>query len=120
MAINVEINGEKINSPQEFHRVLAEKLDFGPYYHPNLAALWDRLSTDVERPVALTWRNAENSRDAMGAAAFDDLRNLLLRVERQDEDFGREDRFTVRFAQEPTPAAAERNRWVSPSPAAPA
>ncbi|EOG8017508.1 barstar family protein [Enterobacter ludwigii] len=26
-------------------------LDFVPYYGRNLDALWDRLSTDVERPV---------------------------------------------------------------------
>ncbi|MFI7505101.1 barstar family protein [Streptomyces sp. NPDC049687] len=97
MAIIVEINGAEIDSPEEFHKILAEELDFGPYYRPNLAALWDRLSADVERPVYLIWRNSETSRDAMGVCAFDDLRDLLLRVQAQDEDFGWEDRFTVRF-----------------------
>ncbi|MBK3629688.1 barstar family protein [Streptomyces sp. MBT49] len=93
----VEIHGESIGSPDAFHRVLAEELDFGPYYRPNLAALWDRLSADVERPVELVWRDSEASKDAMGVSAFGDLRDLLLRVQQQDEDFGWEDRFTVRF-----------------------
>ncbi|WP_416980848.1 barstar family protein [Streptomyces sp. T028] len=97
MVIIVEINGAEIDSSEEFHRVLAEELDFGPYYRPNLAALWDRLSADVERPVELIWRNSDTSRDAMGVSAFDDLRDLLLRVQAQDEDFGWDDRFTVRF-----------------------
>ncbi|MDX5562732.1 barstar family protein [Streptomyces sp. ID05-04B] len=97
MAIIVEIHGAKINSPEQFHKELAGKFSFGPYYRPNLAALWDRLSADVERPVELIWRNSETSRNAMGASAFDDLRDLLLRVQAQDEDFGWEDRFTVRF-----------------------
>ncbi|MCK6885045.1 barstar family protein [Enterobacter roggenkampii] len=30
---------------------MSASLDFGPYYGRNLDALWDRLSTDVERPV---------------------------------------------------------------------
>ncbi|MEV6995522.1 barstar family protein [Streptomyces sp. NPDC093228] len=94
MAIIIEINGADIDSPEEFHTVLADRLDFGPYYRPNLAALWDRLSTDIERPVELIWRNSETSRDAMGESAFGVLRDLLLRVQRQDEDFGWEDRFT--------------------------
>ncbi|MFD7881911.1 barstar family protein [Streptomyces bauhiniae] len=97
MAIIVEINGAEIDSLQEFHKVLAERLDFGPYYRPNLAALWDRLSADVERPIEIIWKNSENSRAALGSADFEDLRNLLLRVQRQDEDFGWKDRFTVRF-----------------------
>ncbi|MFF3208924.1 barstar family protein [Streptomyces sp. NPDC002962] len=97
MVIIIEIHGAEIGSPEEFHGVLAKELNFGPYYQPNLAALWDRLSTDVERSVELVWRNSEASRDAMGASVFDDLRDLLLRVQEQDEDFGWEDRFTVRF-----------------------
>lgn len=97
MAIIVEVNGAEVGSPAELHRVLAEALDFGPYYSPNLAALWDRLSTDIERPVELIWRNSEASRDAMGVSAFSELRDLLLRVQAQDIDFGFEERFTVRF-----------------------
>ncbi len=94
----VEVGGAEIDSPEKFHRVLARELDFGPYYGANLAALWDRLSKDVERPVELIWRDSETSRDAMGASAFGDLRDLLLRVQAQDERFGWQDRFTVRFA----------------------
>ncbi|WP_225812252.1 barstar family protein [Streptomyces spinosus] len=97
IVIIVEISGAEINSPEEFHKVLAEKFDFGPYYRPNAAALWDRLSTDVERPIELIWRNSEASREAMGVVAFDDLRALLLRVQEQDEEYGWDDRFTVRF-----------------------
>lgn len=95
--IRLEIDGEQITSAKEFHSTLARALDFGPYYSPNLSALWDRLSTDVERPVEIIWRNSEASRAAMGETDFDDLRKVLMRVQAQDEGFGWADRFVVRF-----------------------
>jgi len=93
--MDVVLRGEDIRSEQDLHRILADKLDFGPYYGANLAALWDRLTTDVERPVRLIWENAASSRAAMGDALFAKITQLLRDVEQQDRDWGLSDAFTV-------------------------
>jgi ribonuclease inhibitor len=97
MAMNVEIDGKRIKTPLDFHEALAEALAFGPHYRPNLAALWDRLSTDVERPVEIVWRNSEESRTAMGSDRFEEIRSVLIRTQEQDASFGWDERFSVRF-----------------------
>ena len=90
----VEVHGADVRSEQDFHRILASRLDFGPYYGRNLDALWDRLSIDVERPVQFLWHDARVSRRQLGAAQFNRIREVLDRVVEQDERFGRSDRFT--------------------------
>jgi ribonuclease inhibitor len=92
--MEVVLQGDDIRSEHDLHRILAEKLDFGPYYGANLAALWDRLTTDVERPVQLVWKNAASSRAAMGEALFAKLTQLLRDVEQQDRDWGLPNAFT--------------------------
>ncbi len=53
--VRVQLDGTQIRTEADFHRHVAALLDFGPYYGHNLDALWDRLSTDVPRPVHLIW-----------------------------------------------------------------
>nr|WP_307840750.1 hypothetical protein [Streptomyces zhihengii] len=60
-------------------------------------ALWDRLSTDVERPVEIVWKNTEATSQNLGEESFSEIRELLLRVQSQDESFGWDDRLTVTF-----------------------
>ncbi|MEV0676014.1 barstar family protein [Actinosynnema sp. NPDC050436] len=86
--MDVELDGLKATTLEGFHSEMARLLDFGPYYGNNFSALWDRLSTDVERPVRLTWTNARTSRDGIGAADFTALVRILRRAEQQDRDFG--------------------------------
>ena len=95
--MRVEIDGSVIRSERDLHEVLSRSLDFGPYYGANLSALWDRLSTDVERPVEIVWKESELSRTALGETQFEKIRDLLLRVQSQDESFGWSDRFSVTF-----------------------
>jgi ribonuclease inhibitor len=95
--MRVTIDGPTICSEADFHALLAQELDFGPYYGHNLDALWDRLTTDVERPVELVWQNAETSRVQLGAALFDRISALLERVARRDETYEENKRFTIRF-----------------------
>jgi ribonuclease inhibitor len=83
-----------VKSEADFHRELATLLDFGPYYGANLAALWDRLCTDVERPVCLHWAASAVSRAAMGSLAFNRIERILQRTVDQDAAFERADRFT--------------------------
>ncbi|WP_406364791.1 barstar family protein [Streptomyces sp. NBC_01546] len=95
--MRIEIDGAAILSQRDLHEFLSRALDFGPYYGANLSALWDRLSTDVERPVEIVWKESELSRRALGESEFEKIRDLLLRVQSQDESFGLSHRFSVTF-----------------------
>ncbi|MFI9644897.1 barstar family protein [Streptomyces sp. NPDC052040] len=95
--MRIEIDGAEIRSESDLHEFLSRALDFGPYYGANLSALWDRLSTDVERPIEIVWKESELSRTALGESKFERIRDLLLRVQSQDQPFGSSDRFTVTF-----------------------
>ncbi|QGV77289.1 barstar family protein [Streptomyces ficellus] len=95
--MEVVIEGAVIRSAPDFHRFLAQALDFGPYYGANLSALWDRLTTDVERPVEIVWKDAHLSRAAFGENVFDQIRDLLLRVQEQDRANDESKRFSVTF-----------------------
>lgn len=91
-----ELDGAKITSEPDFHREISRLLDFGEYYGGNLDALWDRLSTDVERPLVLAWKHSSESRAAMGER-FDKIIGVLMRVEHQDKEWGLEERFELRL-----------------------
>ncbi|MFE9374732.1 barstar family protein [Streptomyces sp. NPDC006711] len=95
--MKVILHGEAIRTEQDLHRELAGPLDFGPYYGNNLDALWDRLTTDVERPVELIWKESDASKQTMGDQLFTQIKGLLIRVMEQDAEFGGKDRFVVRF-----------------------
>jgi len=95
--MNIEFDGRSILSEGSFHDALAEALEFGPYYGGNLSALWDTLSTDVERPVRLVWKNSAASKAAMGAS-FDRVVNVLRRVEAEDSEMQYEAKFELVLA----------------------
>ncbi|ELP62117.1 barstar family protein [Streptomyces turgidiscabies] len=95
--MKVEIRGSTIRSEKDLHEILSRVLDFGPHYGANLNALWDRLSTDVERPVKIIWKESGLSRTALGENEFKVIHDLLLRVQSQDQSFGWPDRFSVTF-----------------------
>ncbi len=92
--MDVILPGNAIKSEGDLHRLLSEKLDFGPYYGSNLAALWDRLTTDVERPVRLIWKDADLSRAEIGNELFVKIVDMFRDVEEQDRELGRADIFT--------------------------
>lgn len=89
----VEIAGAEIRTERDLHRVLAGPLDFGPYYGRNLAALRDRLQTDVVRPVRLVWHDADASRAHLGDELFRRILEILDETQQQDATFGWADRF---------------------------
>ncbi|MDR5802253.1 barstar family protein [Caballeronia sp. LZ001] len=91
--MKIELDGERVLSEQDFHQQLASALDVQAFYGCNLDALWDLLSTSVERPVTLVWNNSQISKTSMGRA-FEEVRGILERVKQQDEKFGWEDKFT--------------------------
>ena len=91
--MEVILAGEEIRSVRDVHAALATALDFGPFYGWNMAALWDRLSTDVARPVCVRWKRADLSKERLGPE-FDRLVRLFDDVSQQDASAGLVERFT--------------------------
>lgn len=88
----VILDGKNIQTESDFHRVMAELLDFGPYYGRNLGALWDRLSTDLERPVSLVWIDSGVSEECLGAYFYEIIK-IFEKVKQQDLMFDWAERF---------------------------
>ncbi|ELY7490942.1 barstar family protein [Cronobacter turicensis] len=86
------LDGKKIENESEFHSVMSDLLNFGPYYGRNLDALWDRLSTDVERPVKFIWLNSDLSRNNLGYS-FDQIIKIFERTRQQDIGFDWDEKF---------------------------
>lgn len=89
---NKIINGKLIKTEDDFHKTIAELLDFGPYYGNNLDALWDRLSTDIERPLKIIWNDSEVSKKNL-REIYDTIINLFQMVKQQDQEWGLEQQF---------------------------
>ncbi|MGF1770378.1 barstar family protein [Enterovibrio makurazakiensis] len=94
--MNVIIHGNEIHSERDFHKNLSEAFEFSAYYGKNLDALWDYLSTEVERPLSLIWKDSELSQRFMGDD-FDKIATLLERVVKQDIKWELDDKFEVHF-----------------------
>src|SRR5436309_2965721 len=86
------LDGKAIQTVRDVHEALARALDFGPYYGFNLAALWDRLSTDVPRPVRIVWEDASTSKERLGDA-FEAIVRVFDRAKREDQDLPPDRRF---------------------------
>ena len=86
--MDVVLDGLAIQTERDVHKALAKALDFGPHYGYNRAALWDVLSTDIERPFRVFWDNSEKSCDALGPTVFGELCALFGRVARDDIELG--------------------------------
>ncbi|CAB3749038.1 barstar family protein [Paraburkholderia humisilvae] len=91
--MKIELDGQSVLTEADFHQELASALGVKAFYGCNLDALWDLLSSGVERPVMLVWRNSQVSKEAMGAP-FEKIRAILERVKQQDEKFGWEEKFS--------------------------
>jgi ribonuclease inhibitor len=94
--MEITINGEEIKKESDFHSVISNALHLSPYYGRNLDALWDVLSTDVERPLTLIWKNSEVSKVYL-AENFEKIIGVLKRVEAQDAEWGLAETFRVRL-----------------------
>lgn len=92
MTMLKELEGKEIRSEADFHAAIAAALDFPGHYGKNLDALWDVLTSDVDRPVVLVWRDADSSRAVLGGR-FDAIVDLLRKVEQQDISWGLKERF---------------------------
>ncbi len=80
------LDGQGIHSLDDFYDEISRQLSLPAYFGRNLDALWDVLSTDVEGPVEITWRNAQASEQAMGED-FEKVLKVLKELEGEREDF---------------------------------
>lgn len=94
--VEILIDGKKVRSEADFHRELAKAVCVEQFYGCNFDALWDLLSTGIERPILLRWTNSQESRTDMGEK-FEKIVEILERVKHQDEKFGWDDRFTYKL-----------------------
>lgn len=60
------LDGTKILSEADFHRAFAGAPGVPSYYGHNINALWDVITTDLERPYLFIWHNARFSKEALG------------------------------------------------------
>ena len=90
----VVIPGDRVQTPMDLHRQLADALDFGPYYGKNLSALRDELTTNVERPVHIVWAHAAESRRALGDEFFDKVVALIRDAAQRDSELPRPNKLT--------------------------
>lgn len=88
----VVIDGGNIYTEVQFHSALAELLNFVPYYGKNLDALWDRLSTDVARPINIIWMHSDLSKQRLGDY-FNKIVQIFERVKQQDMSFSWDEQF---------------------------
>jgi ribonuclease inhibitor len=95
---DVTLDGEAIHSESDLHEALEAQLEFGDHYGRNLAALRDRLLTDVPRPTRLIWHHSDVSRDRLGANLFSRVVAIFEEAARQDVNFGWVDRFEFELA----------------------
>ena len=90
--MRLEIVGSKIYTEQDFHNQISKIFPIQDYYGNNLDALWDLLSTNVERPITLVWKDAIFSKNQL-KSTFIEIIKVLERVKKQDEDYGFEEKF---------------------------
>lgn len=94
----IEIDLSHIDTERKFHEALAKSLDFGPYYGHNLAALWDRMTTDVPRPLTLVLTNAAACHTALGEK-FEKIYNVLEKASRETAYLGPGNQFVLRVVE---------------------
>ena len=80
------LNGKTTRSLDDLYDQLSVPLSLPEHFGRNLDALWDVLSTDVEGPFEIVWKNAGDSRKLMGKD-FDRAAKLLKDLQKDRDDF---------------------------------
>ncbi|WP_037586733.1 barstar family protein [Stenoxybacter acetivorans] len=91
--MDIILEGSKMKTEQDFHNQISKLLDFGEYYGNNLNALWDRLSTDVERPIFIIWKDHLCAKKMLEPYVFNRIINIFEKTKNQDIDFKWKDKF---------------------------
>ena len=89
---SIIIDGDIMNSEKDFHRNLAEVLDFGPYYGNNTDALWDMLSSGMACGFFICWKNSSTSKERLGEK-FDIIIDLFNKTKKRYQGKGEDMQF---------------------------
>jgi ribonuclease inhibitor len=87
------IDGLIITSEKELHAFIKKSLLLPDWYVKNLDALWDVLTTMIETPLTIKWRNFEISKHRI--ANFEKIIALLKDVEIEYKRYGEEGAFKL-------------------------
>lgn len=90
--MEINIDGNDIETVDDFHRCFAIAIDIENVYGSNLHALWDVLSASLERPSTLIWKNSFQSKLNLGSD-FDSIIEVLQRAVDVDVSHGLKNRF---------------------------
>ncbi|MBN6774824.1 barstar family protein [Pseudomonas granadensis] len=88
----IELDGLSILNEQDFHKRIASAFSVSQYYGNNLNALWDLLSTNVERPINIEWRNSRDSKQNLGET-YEKIIAIFERTKNQDISLGLDEKF---------------------------
>jgi ribonuclease inhibitor len=67
--MKIEIDGSKITTHEDLHKVLAEALELPEHYGRNLDALWDCLTGWVDTPIVIVWNHYATTVAVLGEHA---------------------------------------------------
>ncbi|PKN18101.1 MAG: barnase inhibitor [Deltaproteobacteria bacterium HGW-Deltaproteobacteria-6] len=80
------LNGLAIRSLDDLYEQLAFALPLPRHFGRNLDALWDILSTDLQGPFEIIWKNADESKKWMGRD-YGRIMKLLRSLKKERNDF---------------------------------
>ena len=83
MMRKIILDGEKINSINEFHLFFKKELEFPDYYGMNLNAFWDCLTEGFEITTKIVWVNIEDSKKKLG----EDCVNAVLDIFEKGKEY---------------------------------
>jgi ribonuclease inhibitor len=84
--MNVILEGEKLKNIEDFHKEISKLLEFPDYYGNNLDALWDCLTSWIEPPITLVWKDFEVSNLNLGDFAYK-ARSIFDDAEKEIDGF---------------------------------
>ncbi|MGF7037363.1 barstar family protein [Mucilaginibacter lappiensis] len=84
--MDIIIEGERITTIDDFHLEIKKKLGFPEYYGENLNALWDCLTSSIDLPVTLIWRNFDISKANL-ENEFNSIIDLFSSAEKEINGF---------------------------------
>lgn len=79
------LDGRKIHSIDTACQQLAQDLEFPDWFHPNLDALWDVLTTEIAGPIDIVWHSYHKSRQVM-PEDYHRLSSLLRQAAKERDD----------------------------------
>ena len=88
----IVIDGKKFSLIEDIHCFLAKEMDFGPFYGKNFSALWDFLSTEVERPIEIKLINSKMLEKKL-SENYHRLVYVFEKMEKYDEEMGFKEKF---------------------------